>query len=115
MAFAWNWLNCSNLITNLILFIEPNAFKSSLETFGVSLDRITASFLLLSSQLVYLRETFTLLSFNNILAIESSFLIDFSLLIGNQILVYVSGLLAVYNLLYRAARTNLLLFFVISV
>ena len=103
-------LNSSNLITNLILFIEANAFFSNFYS-SLFIDRITADFFLLSSQLVYLRETFALLFFLNILAIESSFLIDFSLLIGNQILVYVSGLLAVYNLLYRAARTNLLLFF----
>jgi hypothetical protein len=47
----------------------------------------------------YFKETFTLLAFNNFLAFETTGLIDFSLLIGNQLITYISGLLAVFGLL----------------
>ncbi len=61
----------------------------------------------------YFKETFTLLAFNNFLAFETTGLIDFSLLIGNQLITYISGLLAVFNLWYRAARTQTFIFLVI--
>ena len=63
----------------------------------------------------YLKETFTLLAFNNFLAFETTGLIDFSLLIGNQLITFIAGLLAVQNLWYRAARTQIFIFLVISV
>jgi hypothetical protein len=47
--------------------------------------------------------------------IETEGMVDFSLILGNLIDAYLSGLLAVYNIWYRAARTNLFMFWMIFV
>ena len=53
---------------------------------------------------------FTLLTINNLNDVETSGLIDFSLILGNLIHTYLSGSLAVSNIWYRGALTNLFLF-----
>ena len=55
-------------------------------------------------------EIFTLASINNLNDVESSALIDFSLILGSQIHSYLSGSLAVSNLWYRGGMTNSFLF-----
>ena len=52
---------------------------------------------------------------NNLNMLETEGLIDFSLIIGNLIDTYLAGLLAVYNIWYRAARTHLFIFWSIFV
>ena len=55
-----------------------------------------------------IRETFLYCAFNNILAFSTTatLLNAFSLILGNQILVYSLSFFVVYNLWYRAARSN---------
>ena len=47
--------------------------------------------------------------------IETEGIVDFSLILGNLIDAYLPGLLAVYNIWYRAARTNLFMSWMIFV
>jgi len=47
--------------------------------------------------------------------IETEGMVDFSLMIGNLIDVYLPGLLGVFTIWYRAARTNLFMFWMIFV
>ena len=56
------------------------------------------------------QETFTLLTINNFNMLETEGLVDISLILGNLVDVYLAGSLAVYNVWYRAARTNLFMF-----
>jgi hypothetical protein len=42
--------------------------------------------------------------------LETEGLVDISLILGNLVDVYLPGSLAVYNVWYRAARTNLFMF-----
>ena len=55
-------------------------------------------------------EIFTLLTINNLNDVETSGLIDFSLILGNIIHTQVTGSLAVSNIWYRGVQTNLFLF-----
>ena len=55
-------------------------------------------------------EIFTLLIINNLNDVETSGLIDFSLILGNLIHTYLSGSLAVSNIWYRGALTNIFIF-----
>ena len=59
-------------------------------------------------------EIFTLLTINNLNDVETSGLIDFSLILGNLIHTYLSGSLAVSNIWYRGALTNVFLFWTIT-
>ena len=61
------------------------------------------------------QETFTLLTINNFNMLETEGLVDISLILGNLVDVYLAGSLAVYNVWYRAAHTNLLMFWMIFV
>ena len=61
------------------------------------------------------QETFTLLTINNFNMLETEGLVDISLILGNLVDVYLAGSLAVYNVWYRAARTNLFMFWMIFV
>ena len=63
-----------------------------------------------TSNLDVTEEIFTLLTINNLNDVESSGLIDFSLILGSLIHSYLSGSLGVSNIWYRAAFTNLFLF-----
>ena len=63
-----------------------------------------------SSNLHVTEEIFTLVSINNLKDVESSALIDFSLILGSIIHSYLSGSLAVSNLQYRGGMTNLFIF-----
>ena len=47
--------------------------------------------------------------------LETEGLVDISLILGNLVDVYLAGSLAVYNVWYRAAHTNLLMFWMIFV
>ena len=59
-------------------------------------------------------EIFTLLTINNLNDVETSGLIDFSLILGNLIHTYLSGSLAVSNIWYRGALTNFFIFWTIT-
>ena len=59
-------------------------------------------------------EIFTLLTMNNLKDVETSGLIDFSLILGNLIHTYLSGSLAVSNIWYRGGMTNFILFSTIT-
>ena len=63
-----------------------------------------------TSNLDVTEEIFTLLTINNLIHVESSGLIDFSLILGSLIHTYLSGALVVSNIWYRTALTNLFLF-----
>ena len=63
-----------------------------------------------TSNLDVTEEIFTLLTINNLNDVESSGLIDFSLILGSLIHSYLSGSLGVSNIWYRAAFTNLFIF-----
>ena len=63
-----------------------------------------------TSNLDVTEEIFTLVSINNLKDVESSALIDFSLILGSIIHSYLSGSLAVSNLQYRGGMTNLFIF-----
>ena len=117
-------LNSSYLFLNLLFLSFSQSFKRQWgdnTNANANADRINVSRLKVSSfccnswVLDMNRETLALLSLNNFLAFETTGLIDFSLILGNQIQVYVNGLLAVYNLTYRAARTNFFIFSSFSV
>ena len=116
-------LNSSYLFLNLLFLSFSQSFKRQWDNTNANAnaDRINVSRLKVSSfccnswVLDMNRETLALLSLNNFLAFETTGLIDFSLILGNQIQVYVNGLLAVYNLTYRAARTNFFIFSSFSV
>jgi hypothetical protein len=60
-------------------------------------------------------ETLTTLTISNLSVLETEGLIDLSLILGNLIDTYLAGLLAAYTVWYRAARTNLLIFWNIFV
>ena len=62
------------------------------------------------SNLDVTEEIFTLLTINNLNDVETSGLIDFSLILGNIIHTQVTGSLAVSNTWYRGVQTNLFLF-----
>ena len=62
------------------------------------------------SNLDVTEEIFTLLTINNLNDVETSGLIDFSLILGNIIHTQVTGSLAVSNIWYRGVQTNLFLF-----
>ena len=51
---------------------------------------------------------------NNLKDVETSGLIDFSLILGNLIHTYLSGSLAVSNIWYRGALTNFFIFWTIT-
>jgi len=59
------------------------------------------------------QETLYLFMINNLNMLEAEGMIDFSFIIGNLIDLYLAGFLAVYSVWYRAARTNLFVFWMV--
>lgn len=84
----------------------------SLLTFTGSDNNISYNFLYRqeTSNLDLTSEIFTLLTLSNLLHLESSGFIDFSLILGSLIHSQLTGSLGVSNIWYRSALTNFFLF-----
>ena len=100
----------------LLLYSKPISFIIEVINYFIIFGRLKSSYSIISFNTNFsnIPRFRTLLTMNNLKDVETSGLIDFSLILGNLIHTYLSGSLAVSNIWYRGGMTNFILFSTIT-